>query len=232
MSDAGYIEFDDTFLEFEAVLNEQAEHSATVSEYVVEQGANAADHMRVDNKRVSLQAFVSNAPIRVGGFADMQTSFVELDVPKAEKGLAPTPGALLSAGASALASLLNGKPLYKAAVLKAASTTNIPKEVMNLLEDWQERSVLGKVYLPWRTYESMVITKITPTRTPTTGDAAEFSIEFQEIRLVESKLVTAPIPTEVRGKVMKAKGKQPTSPVRDPGPKQSILRSLLGNITE
>lgn len=229
MSDAAYLQFDGTDLYFEAVLNESSEHSVTATEHVVEQGANVTDHVRENPKTVSIEVFLSNTPITVGGFLDMQTAFETLDVPKLDKPIIPTPGGLIQAGATALNSLISGGTTYRAAVLKAqAPGSKVVREVLQLLETWQSSKTLGKVYLPWRTYESMLIEKVTPTRDPTTGDAARVSIEFREIRLVEARLVSAPVPTEVRGKVAVSKGKQPTAPVKDPGPKQSILRSILG----
>lgn len=228
MSEAAYLAFDGVDLYFPAVLNESSEHTSTPTEHVVEQGANVSDHVRANATKISLQVLLTNHPIDIGGLKDMQITFVELDVPKASKPLIPTPGALIQAGASALNSLLNGEPIYKVAVLKAQAKIDLVKEVITLLEEWRDRAVLGKVVLPWGTFDSVVITRVAPSRSPETGDAAEVGLDFQQIRLVESKLVTAPVPTEVRGAVAKAKGRQSTSFVRDPGPKKSVLKGLTG----
>lgn len=231
MSDAAYLQFDGTDLYFEAVLSESAEHMVTATEHVVEEGANITDHVRENPRRVTLEVFLSNTPITVAGPLDMQITFETLDVPKRESNgpIGITPGALIQAGAAAISNLLNGAKTYRAAVLKAqAPGPKVVREVMQLLEGWQSSKTLGKVYLPWRTYESMIIEKLTPTRDPTTGDAAKVSIEFREIRLVEARLVSAPKPTEIRGKKAVSKGRQSTTFARDPGPKKSILSSILG----
>lgn len=228
MSDAAYLEFDDTSLYFEAVTSESAEHTATATEHNVEQGANVSDHVRPGLDKITLELFVSNHLIEdLNGAYGGGLESVELDVPEYKQKLAPTPGSLINAATSALGDLLSGKPTYKAQVIKR-DRANVVKDIVTSLDEWRVGGVVGKVILPWKTYESMVITRVAPSRTPESGDAASITCDFQEIRLVESLLVTAPKPTESRGKTMKAKGRQPTSFVRDTGPKKSLLSKLLG----
>lgn len=229
MSDAAYIEFDDAPFYFECVTSESAEHTATATEHGVEKGANVTDHVRPGNDRVTLEIFVSNHVLEdVNGVYGGGIEGVELDVPVFKQKLAPTPGALFNAATSALGDLISGKPSYKAQIIKR-DKANVVKDIVTMLDDWRIEGVVGKVILPWKTYESMVITKVAPSRDGGTGDAASVSVDFQEIRLVESLLVTAPKPTETRGKTMKAKGRQPSSFVRDTGPKSSLLSKLLGD---
>jgi hypothetical protein len=99
------------------------------------------------------------------------------------------------------------------------------KDEVGLLLEWKEKGVVGKVITAWRDYENMVITKVTPQRTPTTGDAVEVTIELRSVRIVEISLTTLPIPTEPRGKSMLNKGKQPSIPLLD-GPKKSVAQEL------
>lgn len=250
--DAGYLDFDDSSLFFECVVSEQAEHTATATDHNVEQGANVSDHVRPGLDRVTLEVFVSNTLLNdpngfYGGSVEgvefnvptmkSKAIYTELDVPTFKQKLAPTPGALINAVTSALGDLISGKQAYKAGgqeseqgSFKAAAQVyqhariNQVKDVVTQLDAWRVGGVVGKIFLPWKAYESVVITKVSPKRTAESGDAASISIEFKEIRLVESMLVTAPKPTETRGQTMVAKGRQPTTFVRDTGPKASTLR--------
>lgn len=213
--DAAYLNFDGVDLYFPAVLSEGGERTATVTEHAVELGANIVDHVRQNSAKVSLEVHLSETPIEIGGLADMQYTFVELDVPKANKPLIPTPGALIQATATAVQGLINGTPVYKALVLKASNKVSIVKDVIQLLEGWQRDAVLGTVILPWATIESCIISAVNPKRSPDDGDAVRVSLEFTQINLVETRLVTAPTPTEVRAKPKVAKGKQPTTPMKE-----------------
>lgn len=234
--DAAYFQFDGVDLYFPAVLRESSEFTSTVTEHAVERGANIVDHVRSNSPKISLEVHISNSPIEIGGLADMQLTFVELDVKGAAaaagnsgpgRTIPLAPGALIQAASSAVQSLINGEPIYKALVLKATNKINLPKEVIRLLEGWRTESVLGTVILPWATIESCVITGVNPTRSAEDGDAIRATIELQQINLVESRLVAAPEPAEVRAKPKVAKGKQPTTPTNQA--KSSILYSGLKN---
>lgn len=226
---SAYLEFDSTFVYFDAVISEQAEHTATVTEHPIEQGANVADHVKDGLDGLTLEVMVSNTPTQdtndqYGGTIES----VELSVPKYERPISPTPGSLMNAGIDAVKGLLNPPQPYKAQVLKFSSKFNAVKDMLTMLDDWKKSGIVGSVVTGWKLYPSVVITKVSPSRNQSTGDGAQFSIEFKEIRIVESRAVTAPVPTEARGQIKKPKGRQPTSFVRDPGPKKSILKKLLG----
>jgi hypothetical protein len=222
-----FLEFEGAPLYFDAVISERTRHAATVTEHNVEDGANVADHIRSENDTVSLELFISNSPVNdVNGLYSGQIAGVELKVPKLEKTIPLSPGGLLNAGIDALTSLFEKEAPWKAAVLTFPSAFDNVSYVLGQLLDWKERGVLGKVITPHRTYENMAITLAEQTRTRETGDGASLSVELKGIRLVEAKMITAPIPTEARGKVAIAKGRQPTSFVRDPKPKMSLAKVL------
>lgn len=227
--DSAYLDFDDNSMFFECVTNEGADHTATATEHNVEKGANVSDHVRPGLDKVSIELFVSNHLLEdINGLYGGGIEGVELDVPTFKQSLSPTPGALINAAASAIGDAISGKPSYKVSIIKR-DKANVVKDIVTQLDTWRIGGVVGKVFLPWKTYESVVITKVSPSRTPESGDGASISVEFQEIRLVESLLVTAPKPTEPRGKTAVAKGRQPTSIVREPAPgKDSLLTKLLG----
>lgn len=226
---SAYIEFDSTILHFDVVTTETAEHTATVTEHPVESGSDIADHVRDGLDTVTLEVMVSNTPTAdMNGMYGGTIESVELKVPKFERPTPMTPGGLMSAGIDAVKGLLSTEEPWKAQVLKFPAKFNAVKDVLSMLDEWKKAGVVGSVITGWKLYPSVVITRVSPSRNSSTGDAATFSIEFKEIRVVESKMITAPVPTEARGQIKRPKGRQPTSFVRDPAPKKSLLKKLIG----
>ncbi len=224
-----FLEFEGAPLLFDCVTSEVTEHTAEVTEHPVEEGSDVADHVRNKNDEISLEIFVSNTPVSdVNGLYNGQVAGLELKVPRYERPLSPTPGSLMTAGINAIGNLLNPPAALSAIVLQFPEKFNNVAFILGTLLDYKERAVLGKVITPHRTYPNVVITRVGMSRTGATGDGAPLNVEFKTIRIVEAKLITAPIPTEVSGKIMKPKGRQPVSFVRDPAPKQSLLKKLLG----
>lgn len=223
------MEFEGAALYFDVVEKEGLRHSATTTDHPVEDGANVSDHVRDMPDEVTLEVFVSNSPIKdVNNLYNGRVAGLELKVPKADKQIAIMPGAALSAGISALQDFINGPEQWKAMTLQFPEKFNNVAFILSTLLDYKTRGVLGKVITPHRTYESVVITGVEMNRDASTGDGAPISISLKTIRLVEAKLITAPVPTEERGKTLKSKGRQPTSFVRDPPAKKSIFKKLLG----
>lgn len=252
-----YLEFAGQPLYFDAVTNEATKHAAKVTEHPVEDGANVSDHIRDELDTVTLEVFVTNQPIKdVNNLYGLDLNYIELievdgkegklagkqlDIPK-YRPIPITPGAAIQAIGNAVRDLLGdatvaqlygqteAKKLTAAAPVQNWPTKfNAITDTVAQLVDWKMRGVVGKVITPWKTFPSVVFTEIGTVRNAPTGDAAIVSLSFKEIRLVESKLVTAPVPTEPRGNTEKAKGRQPTSFVREPVAKK---KALLRKITE
>jgi hypothetical protein len=223
-----YLVFDDTSLHFDAVLNELCEHTSTVTESAVEEGANVADHVRAENPHITLELFISNSPVRdVNELYNGQVAGLELKVPEPEKSIPFTPGAAMTALGDAIGNALNPPTPWKAEVLQFPERFNNVQYVESTLIEWKDNGEMGEVITPHRLYENMVITRVSKTRTKETGDGANITVELKGVRLVEVKSITAPVPTETRGKVKKPKGKQPTTAVKNPAQKKSILTKIL-----
>ncbi len=224
-----YLEFEGSPLYFDVVEKEGLRHSATTTDHPVEKGADVSDHVRDMPDEVTLEVFFSNSPIKdVNDLYNGRVAGLDLKVPKAEKQVAIMPGAALNAGLDALSDFINGPQQWKAMTLQFPEKFDNVAFVLSSLLDWKTRGVLGKVITPHRTYESVVIIGVESNRDAGTGDGCPITISLKSIRLVEAKLITAPVPTEERGKTLKSKGRQPTSFVRDPPKKKSIFKKLLG----
>lgn len=224
---SAYLEFEDVAFFFDIVTSEKATHTVSASTHPVEEGADVTDHVKPEPTNISIETFISNTPVRDPNFLyDGQVAGLELSVPTKEKTIYPTPGSLMNAAMSELSSALSGGPEpWKALVTKYPRAFNAPKDVLEQLLDWQERAILGKVIFPDRAYENMLITSVETSRTAETSGGLGITISFQSIRLVEAKLVDAPVPTEPRAKKKVNKGKQP--PVEVPLAKQEEIKKSL-----
>src|SRR5581483_4542634 len=155
-----YLSFDGTDLHFDAVTNEQTEHTATATEHPVEQGANVSDHVRDQLDRVTLEVVVSNTPVTDvnglygGGFDTMDLAAgaaLGNSKLKPDPALPVTPGALFSAVSDSVAGLFTNETPARAVVVKWPSKFNAVKDTMDTLLDWKKRAVIGQVITPWHT---------------------------------------------------------------------------------
>lgn len=252
-----YLEFDGSELHFDAVTSEATEGTAGVTEHPVEEGADVADHVRDELDTVTLEVVVTNQPIKdVNNLYGLDLNYTEslevettepvigakkLDIPK-YRPFPVTPGALLQTISNAVTDLLSDDTVAQVygqtepkTLLAGAQIQNWPTkfnaitDTEALLSKWKQEGVVGQVITPWKTFPSVVIVRVSTLRDATIGDAAKISLTLREIRFVESKQVTAPVPTEARGKTQKAKGRQPTSVVKEPADKK---KSVLSKVTQ
>ncbi len=252
-----FLLFEDLPLKFEAVTSEKTDHMAKVTDHAVESGGDVSDNVRNEPDAITLEVFVSNAPIvDVNGTYGLEPAFIELfeiarknpviqGVKLDVKKFSPspvTPGAAMQALKGLVSDLFAEDTVAQvygiteesrisgsAQVQSWPTKFNAVTDVVGQLVKWKEAGEIGKVILPWRSFDSMVITGVSVMRDAPKGDGAVVSITLRAIRLVESKLVTAPVPTEARGATAKAKGRQALSTVREPAEKKkSLLKKLAG----
>lgn len=249
---SAYLSFDGTDLHFDAVLTETTTHTARVTTHPVEDGPDITDHIKDELDSIDLEVFVTNQPIKdvnnlySGAYETEPIEVVRkepaiqgvtLDVPK-YRPVPVTPGALMQtignaitdALADATVAQVRGKTEDQTlsaaiSVLKWPTKFNAVQDTVNQLVEWKKKGVIGSAITPWKTFPSVVITKVSTLRNAPQGDGATVAITLQEIRLVESKLVTAPVPTEPRGHTIKNKGRQPTEMTRGTDKKKSILKA-------
>lgn len=216
---------------FDVVITEQHELTTRITEHAVEKGANVTDHARTEPDRLTLEVFVSNEPILDVGARGGAINSVPLKVEKYTPPLEPTPGSLNAAvgGAiSGLASALMGKnEQIKATVLQFSKPFDAVSDTHETLRKLKETAELVEVWTTSHDYGSMLVESIGEKRDASTGTGASFTISFRHVRIVESKLVTAPSPTEARGKKTKKKGEQPPAVAKDEAKKKSWLAAML-----
>lgn len=225
---------------FDVVTEEVQTLTSTMTEHPVESDANIADHIRTDLERVTLEAFVSNTPIDdQNGFYGFKLKPLRLD--PSNLGLAssklsyspplePTPGSVFGAIGGAIKGLLGkSKPDPTATVFQADKDFDAITDTIKVLEALRASKQLVKVVCPSRLYNNMFLEKLVVQRNARSGSGATFHLEFKQVKKVETKLVTAPIPTELRGASEVKKGAQAVKEVKNEETKKSIAKAGAGD---
>lgn len=199
---------------FDLTMSEAHEATAEVTEHPVEQGANIADHVRQNPQTLSLEVYVTNTPSNdLGGRGSKET--LELQYPRFEPPLAPTPGSLFRAAKNATSglvnSLLGGGPATSITVLTFGEEFDRVKETHDTLLDLWNRGQTMAVVTSTQTYESMVLTRVSLPRDHSGG--ASFNLDLKHISTVTTATVKAPQPAEKRGAPSQNKGSQAGKPV-------------------
>lgn len=195
-------------LVFDATVRDSHIASATITEHPVEDGVAISDHIRPDLDRVTLNVVVSNTPIASpadhnDGVTGQQTS-VELT------------------GS-------NGETLTRALVLAFNGTLTRVRSVYEELLSLMKGGTLVNVLTSLREYEGMAIANVSPVREADSGNALVATVEFKQVRIVESEIVEAPEPREPRGNTERERGRENTEDEGEQG--QSLLASLTDSFT-
>lgn len=193
-------------LYFDLAFSDEAKHTSEITKYPVEQGANVADHVRVQPLTLTASVFVSNTPI--DDLPDGSRAKQVIKVP------------------------LTGSPLLKAtgaAVAQFTDTVFFDGDFIAgtyaQLRELHDEHILLAVTTPVKNYTNMIMTSLTLQRDKdNSGDGAKFDIEFEQITIVSSDLVTSA--TLPQAQPTLNKGQTDTQPPDD-GDKQSVLRQLL-----
>jgi len=224
---------EERLLRFDAILAEHHSLKATATEHPVEKGVDLTDHIRKNLDELTLEVFVTNAPVhtedltkKAGTSRGSNFVSVPLDVPAYEPPLELTPGSLFNAVGGALSSLLGGKVEYNARVLKFDNEFNNVSDTLRILRGIKDTSQLLEVYTPNWQYPKMVLLSIDFPRAVGEGGSGKMTLQFKALRIIETKQTADPIPTEVRGQQAVKKGaKGPEVLKEDKG--SSVLRKGL-----
>lgn len=219
-------------LRFDVVTNEHGDNNATPTSFPIENGSPITDHVDAANPIITFDAFISNQPIRPGDYGGeyrnvkldfayqvvQEANTFKVEPPKQRKIPGPLDvGGIIRAIGNELSSgsfEFTGKkatitlPSIDARVLIFDRQFDLRREYYEKLETLRQSATLIEVSTPLRTVADCVITKLAPARTKETGDGVTFSIELQQISIVETKLVPPPRPTEPRAQVKAVKGTQ------------------------
>lgn len=207
-------------LRFDAVLSEEHESTAEVTDYSVEQGVAVVDHVRPNPNRFRMEVFVSNTPV----FSpDASLQSMPLDLPQSEIDFRQVNviGNLVNPARAGIDTGLFRGAQVTATVLQFAGDTDYVAVAESTLTTLKDSATLLSVITPHKAYFNMVLENVTMKRDAKTGTSANFSLSFREIRIVSSQIVAAPLPTIPRAVPTVDKGKKDPAPAD--APKDSIL---------
>lgn len=186
-------------LVFDAVLAENHEGSAEITEHSVESGSPIADHKRALPRLVTIEGLVSQTP---------------LDAPP------PTGDASRSITASIQANDANAN------VTSFSSTFDRIQDAFDQLDLLRITDTELTVSTRVKVYDSLQLIRIQTPREPTDGDSVRFILDFKEINVAETRQVDAPQSREPRGRNRRRRGGQETEDGQSTERNQSTLNRL------
>jgi hypothetical protein len=152
-------------LAFDATVSESHTQTAVPTEHAVEKGANIVDHVRPAQPKLSIEAFVTNAPIVTpGSHTRNETGQVE------------------------------GVPKTNASAFQMSGRIDRVGDLWDEISEMVDTAALVTIQTSLRKYDSMVLTSLTTPRAAATGDAVRFNFEAVKIRLVSSQTVELSAP--------------------------------------
>lgn len=161
-------------LAFDAVLSETHEGTSVLTEHAVESGAPISDHKRANPDRISIEALVTNTPLDAPpasgyGTSGISTSFNKDEAPEG------------------------------AAVLLFSATFDRISDVVQTLRRLRLESTPVTVSTRIHTYENVQVVGVSTPREPGDGDSVRLNIEFQQVRIAQTRTTDTPAPREPRG---------------------------------
>ncbi len=222
------LRWDTGTMEFDAMVSESPEHSAIITDYPVELGANLADHMRVQPVRLSLQCVVSNVTAR-----DI-TTHMDGVVATSEGAMVPIKKPLIpGAERIGLPKNVGFIPLEYESTVKAdvrtwsgsiTRVTNIYRELIELQRGAKTITIASDI----GDWDAMLLEQIRLQRDASSARAPRFDLVFRELStaFLEQRDVIAlkqkAVPSTQRSRPSVNGGKQATTTV-----KESVLSKIL-----
>ena len=186
------------FLVFDVIKRDEHSAEQSITEYPVERGSNISDHARRKNNRFRFDGLVTRTPLEKRGSHGF-VGFLDIPVTKYVEPFSLTPGGLFTAATDAIVSLFRDPapdPLFAANVLQFLPFDPI-LDMFAELDLLIDTAAICTVTSFSKSYRGMLLKSYTAP-TERTG-AVVFSCEFQQVRIVSSSNVAAPLPKEPRG---------------------------------
>lgn len=225
---------------FDAIKAYEDNAQAVVTSHPVEVGSNPADHIRPEARIITITGFVTNhptGPVFVDGALSgeiAQVDVADFGIPVWEPPFDYTPGAVFREAGAMLGDAIGaiGDALFgpstppTVSVLSFDQPFNRILSIETLLDKIRNLGILCTVVTSERQFPSMSLTSITQRKIA--PHASDFDLVFQELRTVQTLVVDAPKPAELRGAPGTNAGQQGTKPVgtKDAVKSQSVLRKL------
>lgn len=223
---------------FDVVTTESHEALSTITKHPVEEGTDVSDNATPEGERLTVEGYVSNKPLLSNLYANPLASAAEtnlltkqtipLKYPSTKQTTAPifTPGGLTSAVTGAISGLLHPEPKAYSAFKAADDFPDRAKKVYDLLREAKQEAALIRAITKLGTVENLMIERIAVPRTTEDGNGASFQLDLQQVRIVKSETVDAPVPTELRGAIAESKGSKATASKNDDKLKKTLKSAM------
>lgn len=202
----------------DAATEERHRMAAIATKQEVERGVDVTDHVRPEPRILTLTVVISDTPIRPTSDLGGGLATYELDLPAQGVGAAPK---------------LVGPATWQAGAIseRAADPVRVQvytpeREPTRVVDTWRtlldarDRALLATVTTRLETYESMVLTEATTTRTAADGTWIRVELTFEQLRTASSELVDDPVPLRERDRRQQNRGSQSTEEATD---RESVL---------
>jgi hypothetical protein len=210
--------------------------SAQVTEHPVERGAPATDYIRPMPRRLTVEGFITNTPIGappvVKEIAAVGNNGVVLRDSVSDAG----GGAGINAEVTAVelfplttnATFIRGpRPPFKVTALDFLERFDRTRDSFASLVQAILAGNLFSIATTLADYDNMAAVNMTVNESTTAADALNFSIEFQELRIVSTVIVAVP----ARQKNEKVGPKPPPNADEDPGKKKALQSTLSAAVS-
>lgn len=207
---------------FDVILSEEHERGAIVTDHPVEQGINVADHVRPLPDRLTLEGFTSNSPIDSPD-SNWLPMTLDLPIPGQDGPLSFLNGGTTGLIQKGLAAMGIGGPPTSATVYvqQFIGSTDYVRQTYELLTYLRDSATLLTVFTPQSEYYDMILERVTLHRDASTGTSGNFTLEFRQVRVVQSSVVAAPLPAIPRSGTSVSQGK------KDPKAASAAMQSAI-----
>lgn len=188
-------------LAFDAVTSETHETGSTLTEHAVESGAPISDHKRPNQRKIMIEATVTNTPIGTPPLSGFGPSPVDFSERKSE-----------TAGAT---------------VRVFSARFDRMSDALDTLDMLATNAITVTISTRVRTYEACQIVAVSAPRSPEDGDSIRFTVEARQVRIAEALRVDVPRPREPRGQDRASAGTQATAEA-DAVPESVLAQGLDG----
>ena len=159
------------YIVIDAALKETHGRKATVTKNQVEDGSDISDHYRLENEMLSMEAIISEAPIDlIVSSTNVASSFVAGQI-----------GGLGGIATKSLRGIISENVLL--------NSTDRQLDNLKKIEEFMQNATVFNVVTSLKTYKSMVFGSVTMPKEASIGDSLKLSIQFEQIKIVKSKLV-------------------------------------------
>lgn len=194
----------------DATVEERHRMAAIATDQEVERGVAVTDHVRPEPRLLTLQAVISDTPIRpteaLGG--GLQT--YELELPGLGYHAKPARQTGPSSWAAAELGERAADPIRVQLYTPDQAEPTRVVDTWRALLDARDRALRATITTRLETYESMVLIEANTTRTAQDGTWIKCELTFKQIRTVASELVDDPVPARARDRRQQNRGSQST----------------------